>query len=147
MTKEDPKKISTIKSLFKKYYDVISYLFFGVCTTVINIAAYAVCAKVFGLNTVISTIIAWFVAVAFAYITNRIWVFRSKNKSKKAIFQEIVAFFVARLATGLLDLAIMYVCVDLFHWSDIVMKVISNIIVIILNYVASKLIIFTKKKD
>ncbi len=138
---------SKLKSLFVKYYDIIAYLFFGVCTTVINIAAYALCAKIFHFNTIASTTIAWIISVAFAYITNRIWVFKSKNTTKKEIIREIVSFVAARLATGLLDIAIMYICVDLWHWPDILMKIISNAIVIILNYIASKLFIFAKPKN
>lgn len=135
-----------LKALFIKYYDVIAYLFFGVCTTVVNIVVYAICAKVLHFNTVVSTTIAWILSVAFAYITNRIWVFKSKVKDFKGIMREICSFVAARLATGVLDLLIMYVFVDLLHWPDMIIKVASNILVIVLNYIASKLFIFAKPK-
>ncbi len=140
-------KVSKIKTLYKKYESIIAYLFFGACSMVANIIAYAICAKVFNLSTVISTIIAWIVAVAIAYITNRLWVFKSKNTKHKEIIREILSFLAARILTGLLDIAIMYIFVDLLHWSDIVMKIISNIIVIVLNYIASKMFIFVKAKE
>ena len=134
-----------LKKLFVKYKDIISYLFFGVCTTVVNIVAYWACAHIAHLSTVVSTSIAWVVAVAFAYITNRLWVFHSKAKGKKAILREICAFTACRLLTGFLDVAIMYIFVDRLHCPDLVIKIISNIIVIIANYIASKLVIFSEK--
>lgn len=136
-----------LKKLFVKYKDIISYLFFGVCTTVVNIVAYWACAHIAHLSTVVSTSIAWVVAVAFAYITNRLWVFHSKAKGKKAILREICAFTACRLLTGFLDIAIMYIFVDRLHCPDLVIKIISNIIVIIANYIASKLVIFSDKEN
>ncbi len=134
-----------IKKLFIKYKDVISYLFFGVCTTIVNIVAYWVCAHLLHLSTIISTSIAWALAIAFAYITNRLWVFHSKAKGRKAIFREVCSFIACRLLTGFLDVAIMYIFVDKLHCPDLIVKVISNIIVIIANYIASKLVIFNEK--
>ena len=136
-----------LKKLFVKYKDIISYLFFGVCTTVVNIVAYWLCAHVAHLSTIVSTSIAWVLAVAFAYITNRLWVFHSKAKGKKAIFREICSFTACRLLTGFLDIAIMYIFVDRLHCPDLIIKIISNIIVIIVNYVASKLVIFNEKEN
>ena len=131
--------------LLKKYKDIVSYLFFGVCTTVINILIYYISAHLFHYSTLISTVVAWVGACLFAYFTNRKWVFHSTTKAKKDIFLEIISFFACRLATGFVDWIIMVVFVDFFHFNDIVIKVISNVIVIILNYVASKLVIFNKK--
>ena len=115
-------------ALLQKYRSVISYLFFGGCTTLINIIAYALCTRFLYLGTVPATVIAWIVAVLFAYITNRIWVFNSAVTSPTGIAKEVATFFACRLATGLLDIAIMFVCVDILHFSDILMKIISNII-------------------
>jgi putative flippase GtrA len=90
-------------------------------------------------------VIAWVLAVAFAYFTNKIWVFESKSWKWSVLKREISAFVSCRLATGILDIVIMYVCVDLLHWHAMLMKILSNILVIILNYVFSKLVIFKKK--
>ena len=136
-----------VKELFKKYKDVIAYLFFGGVTTLVNIVVYYLCAHVIKLSTVPSTIIAWIVAVLVAYITNRKWVFHSKVKTFKEIFHEMMTFFECRIATGVLDLLIMYVFVDVLKLNDLVIKILSNIIVIILNYVLSKLIVFKKRKE
>lgn len=132
------------KELFNKYKDVIPYLFFGVCTTVVNVATYWVCAHWLGCGTMVSTIIAWVLAVLFAYITNRKWVFHSEAHGRTEIMKEICSFFGCRLATGVVDWGCMFIFVDLLSWNDVVIKFAANILVIILNYIASKLIIFKK---
>lgn len=134
-----------IKTLLKKYKSLILYAFFGVCTTAVNVGTYYVSFNVTELSNVISTIIAWILAVLFAYFTNKIWVFDSKSFDKNVLIKEIPAFFGCRLATGVLDVVIMFLAVDIAHSYGTVWKIISNILVIIINYIASKLIIFKKK--
>jgi len=131
-----------IKALWIKYKSLILYAFFGGCTTLVNIIAYAGCTRLLKLGINISTIIAWVLAVTFAYLTNRTMVFGSEADSRKSIIKEVISFFSCRLLTGGLDLLIMYVFADVMGINDLVIKVISNVIVIVLNYVASKLIIF-----
>ncbi len=82
-----------LKKIIQKYKDVIPYLFFGVCTTLVNVVVYWVCAHPFNFNIMVSTIIAWVLDVLFAYITNRKWVFHSEAKTRKEIIKEIVSFF------------------------------------------------------
>ena len=129
----------------KKYKDVILYLFFGVLTTVINIVSYWLMAHPLGFGVMPSTKTAWIVSVLFAYITNRIWVFQSTAKAAVEIAKEILSFVGCRLATGVLDWVCMFVFVDILHINDIVIKCASNVLVIVLNYVASKLLIFRKR--
>ena len=136
-----------MKKLFLKYKDIISYLFFGVCTTAVNIIAYWFCSYAMHLSTIPATAIAWILAVAFAYVTNRKWVFNSKAKGAKAIAREIASFVACRLLTGILDVAIMYIFVDRLNCPDLLIKIISNIIVIVVNYIASKLFIFNEKQN
>lgn len=128
----------------ERYRDFIAYAFFGVCTTIVNLAAYAVAARPLGLKTIPATVIAWILAVMFAYVTNRKWVFHSQAKGKAAIAKEAGSFFICRIVTGILDIVIMFICVDILCMNDLVIKAVSNIIVILTNYVASKLIIFRK---
>lgn len=135
-----------MKKLIEKYKSIIAYGIFGVLTTVINIACYEVLYSHVHISNVVSNIIAWVIAVAFAYVTNKIWVFESKSLAPKVLLTEIWKFITCRLATGALDLAIMYVGVDLMHGPSMMLKIISNVIVILLNYVASKIIIFKKEK-
>lgn len=135
-----------LKSLYEKYKDVIPYLFFGVCTTVVNVVVYWLCAHPLGMAVMPSTIIAWVLAVLFAFFTNRKWVFHSENTGFKAVGKEMLMFFACRLATGAVDWVCMYVFVDTLHWNDLIVKFCANIIVIILNYLASKILIFKRKK-
>ncbi|NLL92251.1 MAG: GtrA family protein [Ruminococcaceae bacterium] len=134
------------KSLLKKYRDVIPYIIFGVLTTIVNIAVYWFMAHPLGISVMPSTVIAWLGAVLFAYITNRKWVFRSEANTANAVLKEILSFFLCRLATGAVDWACMFIFVDILNLNDVVIKFMANILVIILNYVASKLFIFKRKK-
>ena len=134
-----------IRELFAKYKEQILYVFFGGLTTLINWGAYALCYNVLGVSNVPSVIIAWILGVAFAFVTNKIWVFESRSFDTKTVMRELWTFVAARLATGLLDLGIMYLAVDVLGGNGNVWKLISNVIVIILNYVFSKLIVFRKQ--
>ena len=131
-------------NLIKKYKEQILYLIFGGLTTLINYASYFVFSRVFGLSVVISTILAWIMAVIFAYITNKIWVFKSVGNGIKKLFREAVSFLGARVFSGILDVSIMAIFVDGLQYNDIVIKILSNIIVVIVNYVLSKFWIFKK---
>lgn len=133
-----------IRDLLKKYREIILYLFFGGCTTLVNIVSYYICSRL-GMSTALSTVIAWVISVLFAYATNRKFVFLSKVTGLAAILKETAGFFLCRLATGLLDLAIMIVFVDVLHFNGMAIKILSNIFVIVLNYLASKLMIFKNK--
>lgn len=115
-------------------------------TTVVNIAVYWLTAHPMGLSVMMSTVLAWVAAVLFAYVTNRKWVFHSEAKTPAEIGKEMVSFFACRLATGVVDWAAMFIFVDMLHLNDVVIKVAANVLVIILNYVASKLVIFKKKQ-
>ncbi|MCI5874666.1 MAG: GtrA family protein [Roseburia sp.] len=137
--------VAKIRELIVKYKELISYGIFGVLTTVINIAVYTVCYNLLGISNVVSNVIAWILSVLFAYVTNKIWVFESKSTEWKVLIYEMGSFFGCRLATGLLDLAIMYVTVDKLALNSTLMKCVSNVIVIIANYIFSKLVIFKKK--
>ena len=99
------------------------------------------------LGYLISNTISFLFAMTFAYVTNKIWVFESKVKGLKANLIEIVAFLSCRVLTGLMDMAIMYLCVDLLGWNDMIIKLASNVLVVIVNYIGSKLVIFKNKES
>ncbi len=128
----------------KSLKQLFLYGVFGVLTTLINIFLYWLCSRVFNLAVVPSTITAWFLAVLFAYYTNGKYVFESEPEKFRARFHEAVNFFACRIATGIFDVVIMYVFADLIGFDDVWVKVASNIIVVILNYVASKIFVFKK---
>ena len=143
-------KIKFIKwcfDLYLKYFDIMNYLICGGISTVVNIAVYAICEKTLNWNNVIaSTCFAWLIAVIVAYILNKIIVFESKGLTKKELLKEIWSFFIFRILSGVIDIAFMKITVDVLGANDILMKIISNIVVIILNYIFSKVFIFKKKK-
>lgn len=129
-----------------KKTEAMRYLVFGALSTVVNILVFAL-FNALGCVTLVSNTIAWVVAVIFAYITNKYCVFDVKTAGKKDFLREFGSFIVARLATLGVETIIMLVTVDLWHWNAIVMKVIANVIVIILNFIFSKLFIFNNKQE
>lgn len=133
-----------ISRLFEQHREKILYVVFGVFTTAVNTGVYWLCAHPLNMPVLPGTIIAWFFAVLFAYITNRKWVFRSEASAPREIAREVLSFYLCRLATGILDWVLMYLLVDQLHWNDLYVKIAVNILVILLNYVASKLLIFRK---
>lgn len=136
----------SMKKLFNKYREIIMYLIFGVLTTVVSLAVYYLLVYTVlnpdnALQLQIANIISWIAGVAFAYFTNRSVVFQSKNKNK---LKEAGSFVLARVATLVMDMAIMFIGVTLLHGSDKILKLISQVIVIVSNYVFSKLFVFKK---
>lgn len=133
-----------IQTLFAKFvnYETISYLIVGVLTTVISIGTFAICYRKLKWSTVVSNIISWIVAVSFAYVANKVFVFQSPSWEMAVITKEIIGFVSARLLTLGFDIAFIYITVDKLHWNDILCKIGSNVVIIIVNYVASKLFIF-----
>ena len=117
------------------------YVVFGVLTTVVNILSYLLFARIFNVNYIYSNIIAWFLSVLFAYITNRIWVFESKSSN---IIKEAFYFFAGRIFSGVLDTGLMYVFIDLLSFGDEFSKIIIQVIVVIVNYVLSKYVVFNE---
>ena len=135
-----------IISLYKKYEEIINYLIVGGLTTVVSLVTYYACVLTIlnpkdALELQIANIISWIVSVSFAYITNRIFVFKSKSKN---ILKEIGSFVSARVITLILDMFIMFLLVTLMGINDKVSKIIVQVVVIILNYVFSKLFVFKK---
>jgi len=126
--------------------ETLLYILFGVCTTIINTIVYACLYETGVLDNFSSNIIAWILSVLFAFITNKLWVFKSENTSQKQLVREVVNFFSCRIATGILDIIIMYVGVNILGIIGVGVKMFSNIIVILLNYVASKVYIFKTKR-
>lgn len=131
-----------IKTLYKKYEEFIMYVLFGVFTTIVNIVIFWLFADVIGIYYLIANMAAWLGAVLFAYVTNRKWVFKSKKSGFKNIFKEMVLFIAGRLLSGVGDMIILYIFVDLLKLGNLPGKIASQIFVVIFNYVFSKLIIF-----
>lgn len=137
--------INRLMELIKKHWDIVVYLFFGVLTTVVNYLVYLPCYNLLGLSAAVSNVISWVFAVAFAYLTNKPWVFKSNDWSAKTVVPELAKFVSCRIGSGALETAILFVTVDLLAWNGNVMKLLVSVLVVILNYVASKLLVFRKK--
>ena len=133
-----------IRALLEKYWDILMYLIFGVLTTVVNYIVSLPCYNLLHLSASLSNVIAWAVAVAFAYLTNKPFVFKSHDWSAKTVIPELSKFVGSRVLSGALETAIIFVTVDLLSWNGNVMKLVTSVLVVILNYVASKLIVFKK---
>lgn len=132
--------------LIKKHWDIISYLFFGVLTTVVDYIVSFICHYQFGMSPTVSTALAWAAAVIFAYLTNKQWVFGSKDWSMKTILPESFKFVGSRVFSGVLTIGLTKI-LDMLGIQFVIIKLSVSIINIVLNYIASKLLVFAKKKD
>lgn len=142
----DKKDSNIFVKLFKKYKEIIMYLIFGVLTTLISLLVYygLVYTVIDPNNAVmlqVANVISWICSVIFAYFTNRAFVFKSKNKNQ---IKEVISFTTSRLATLFMDMAIMFIGVTLLHGSDKLVKLISQVVVIVANYIFSKIFVFKK---
>lgn len=139
--------MNKIKELIGKYWELISYTFWGVMTTLVNYVVYFICTKAIGIDYLIANIIAWFIAVVFAFWVNKIYVFRSYQKDAKTMLREFGTFVSARILSGVLETGMLALFVEAMHFNDSVIKIIASVLVVIINYVLSKLIIFKKQEE
>lgn len=133
-----------LKILLQKYRDILVYLVFGVLTTAVNYLVYLPCYNWLHLSAAMSNVIAWVFAVAFAYLTNKPFVFNSHDWSAGTVLPELTKFIMTRVGSGALETAIIFLTVDVLHWNGNVMKLVTSVLVVVLNYVASKLLVFRK---
>ena len=136
--------IAALRKIIEKYWDILSYLFFGVLTTIVNYVVYLPCYNLLNLSATFSNVIAWVVAVAFAYLTNKPFVFRSHDWSVKTVIPELAKFVGCRVGSGAIETVILFIAVDLLGWNGNLWKLLTSVIVVILNYIGSKLLVFRK---
>ena len=136
--------LAKLRILVRKHWDILAYLFFGVLTTVVNYVVYLPCYNLLGLSAAVSNAIAWVAAVAFAYLTNKPFVFKSHDWSLQTVIPELTKFVGCRLGSGFAETAILFVAVDLLFWNGNLWKLVTSVLVVILNYAASKLLVFRK---
>jgi len=134
-----------IKLLMAKYWDVLTYLFFGVLTTVVNYLVYLPVYNLLGVSAALSNAVAWVAAVAFAYLTNKPFVFKSHDWSAKTVIPELTKFISCRVASGAAETLILLVTVDILNWDGNIWKLITSVLVVVLNYFASKFLVFRSK--
>lgn len=136
-----------IKELFKKYQEIINYLVIGVLTTIVSLLTYYLLVYTIldpnkALELQCANIISWILSVTFAYFTNRIYVFKTNNKIS---LKEAISFYLSRVTTLLLDMGLMYIFVSMLKYNDKLIKLVVQFIVIILNYILSKFIVFKEQ--
>lgn len=139
--------IEKIKALIKKVIsdkELMRYILIGVLTTVVNYGVYALCTRVIHMEQLLANLIAWVAAVIFAYVANKLYVFESHTDSASALVKEIFNFVLMRVASLVVDQAIIWLLVKQLGLYDLLCKLISNVVVVVLNYVFSKLFIFKK---
>ena len=137
--------IQKIRTLIEKHWDIVSYLFFGVCTTIVNYLVYIPCYNLLGMSASVSNMVAWVVAVAFAYLTNKPFVFKSNDWSAATVVPELTKFVGCRIGSGVAETIVLFLAVDLLGWNGNIWKLLTQVMVVVLNYVFSKLIVFRKK--
>ena len=132
-------------SLFHKHEQIISYVFFGGLTPLVNFIVYYPLYNLCQLSASLSNILAWIVAVIFAYLTNKPFVFKSKDWTMKTVAPEFAKFVGSRFGSGLLETVIIRITVDILLWNGNLWKIIVSVLVVILNYITSKFFAFKKK--
>lgn len=136
--------LTKLKSVITKHYDLLIYLVFGVLTTVVNYLVYLPCYNLLCFSASVSNAIAWVAAVAFAYLTNKPFVFKSHDWSAKTILPELAKFLGCRIGSGAAETLILLLTVDILGWNGNLWKLATSVLVVLLNYVGSKLFVFKK---
>lgn len=136
-----------LRRLIEKYWDIISYLFFGGLTTLVNFLVYFPFYNWLQFSATVSNVVAWVFAVAFAYLTNKPFVFKSNDWSKETVIPELAKFVSCRIGSGILETIVIWLTVDMLSLNGNLMKVIVSVFVVILNYIGSKWLVFSKKSE
>ena len=131
--------------MVRKYKAELVYLLFGVMTTAVNYLGYFLCYYRFGFSAAVSNGIAWVVAVLFAFLTNKSFVFESHDWSRKTVLKEILGFLSCRVVSGAVETGILWIAVDMLGLPSLWMKIFIGVIVIVVNYFGSKFLVFHKK--
>ena len=135
-----------IKDMYEKYKEVVNYLIFGVLTTVVNFIVFFIFQKL-GIDVLINNVLSWIVAVTFAYITNKKFVFESKTSGTKELMKEAISFYGCRVFFFFFEEAMLFILVKKLGINEYIIKVIAQVVIIIMNYVLSKVITFRKKDE
>lgn len=137
-----------LKELLIKYREILSYIFWGVATTVVNYVVYFSCTQLLQINYLTSNVLSWAAAVIFAFFTNKAFVFSANSWKLHVLFSEFWRFVSGRVLSGAVETLLLFVFVDLINLNDGLVKIAIGVVVVLLNYVLSKLLVFTKtKKD
>lgn len=131
-----------VNPFYKKNKEILLYLFFGGLTFLVSISSYALFNIRIGWNALTANIASWILAVAFAYVTNRTWVFESSTDRGSNLIKEITGFVGGRIATLVIEELILFIFIAEFEMNSVLVKIVAQVVVIALNYVISKMIVF-----
>lgn len=134
-----------LNPFYQKHREILLYLFFGAVTTAVSWVSFYLFRYPLGVHELASNLISWVLAVLVAFVTNRIWVF-SEEAADGGLFKQILLFFGSRVATLFVEEVIILVFVTWLAFDDMIIKIIGNLVVLVLNYILSKLIVFRKNK-
>lgn len=139
--------MNNIKKIFYKNKEILSYLFFGGLAFLVSIGTFALFNRLMMMNELIANIISWIITVFFAFVTNRKWVFTSAAEDiEKGFLVQMFRFYGGRIATLVIEEAILFVFITKIHFNSMAVKIIAQIVVIVLNYIISKVWVFKSKK-
>ena len=133
-----------MKRFFEKYKQLCSYIFWGSCTTIVNYSIYFLFTDLLHIHHLISNVIAWVISVIFAFGVNKVFVFDSENWGANVAGREFLQFVSARLLSGAFETGMLFLFVDILLFPDSIIKIMASIVIVIMNYVISKLFIFKK---
>ena len=136
--------MNSIEKVINGNKEIFLYIVFGVLTTIVNFLIYFSFSELLSINYLISNIIAWIVSVTFAYLTNKFYVFNSNVKEKNKIIKEFIKFVNCRLTSGVIEMILLFLLVDIIKVNDVISKLVIGVIVVILNFILSKLFVFKK---
>lgn len=134
--------MNNIRRILNK--ETISYVIFGILTTIVNLISYYFFSSIININYLISNTISWIISVVFAYITNKFYVFNSKDKRKDVMVKEFIKFVNCRLTSGVIEILLLFLLVDMMKVNDIISKLAIGVIVVVLNFIFSKIFVFQK---
>ncbi len=138
--------IEKIKGLFVKHREIISYLFFGGLTTVVSFVTYY-SLLFLGAHYILAQILSWAFAVIFAFVVNKIFVFKDKDVTREGLFRQIWQFVSVRIGSGVVETALLWLLVDVASMKEAIAKIPVTVLTVVINYIASKLFIFKKKGE
>ncbi len=135
-----------LMEMYRRYKELILYVFFGALCTVVSIGSFAWCDVIMHMDPLIANIISWILAVTFAYVTNSLWVFESKPRGIKEMFRQATAFYGGRVLTLAMEELILLIFINGLGLPSVAVKVAAQVAVLIANYIISKCIVFREKK-
>ena len=142
------KYTNLLVELYYKYKEIFDYLFFGGLVTIVNFISYYIPANIIGVDKIVSNLIAFIISVIFAYIVNKEYVFETKWEGIQNVFKEFSSFVISRIGTGLLcDILIFAFMINILNINDVISKIFTQILVVILNYIVGKWFVFKQKKN